>query len=105
MPHYHDRMDMGYLASNGEHLVAYVNRLKNIVEQNRNTYSDTHRTWFTHRSASPCWICNFMDCCDYLVGLLEDMAVEQKHIIWLCEKPAGEHDPLKFTFKPHKSSN
>ncbi len=99
--HAHDRMDMGYLPSDGELLSPYVARLKSVIEQNRYTYSPSHERWYTHRGNAPCWICNFMDCCDYLVGILQDMA-DDKNYRYKCVRPPGEHDALKFSFKGTK---
>ncbi len=77
---------------------AYVARLRSVTQQNRFRYSNTHEKWFTHRSAAPCWICNFMDCCDYLVDLLEDIIAEDKTGVWKCHKPLGKSDPTNFQF-------
>ncbi len=96
-----DRMDMGYLPSDGELLSSYVNRLKTVVEQNRYTYAPAHEKWYTHRGNAPCFICNFMDCCDYLVAIIKDMSLDSTYY-WKCVRPAGEKEPLKFDWKPFK---
>ncbi len=99
---FHDRMDMGYLPSDGEHLTAYVNRLKTVVEQNRYSYAPAHEKWYTHRGNAPCWICNFMDCCDYLVGILLEMSADSNYS-WKCEKGLNhDKNPLSYVWKPHK---
>ncbi len=98
----HDRHDLGYLASDGESLPAYVNRLKSIVETQRYTYAPAHERWYTHRGNAPCWICNQMDCLDYLVGLLTDMVIEDKKHKWVCHRDTNSKDPLTYHFKPQK---
>ncbi len=95
------KLDQGYIAGNGEHLSSYVSRLKSIVQSNRSAYAPMHETWYTHRAPNPCWICNSLDVCEYLVGLLEDIVAEDKKRKWICEKPKGSHDPLTYVFKPH----
>ncbi len=97
------KIDFGYLPSDGELLLPYVNRLKSIVMQQRYSYSTEHEKWWTHRRNSGCFICNFMDCCDYLVTILGDMAIEQEKYYWKCSRDqSGSKDPLSFVFKPYK---
>ncbi len=99
-----DRQDLGYLPSDGELLKAYLERLRSVIQQNRYAYAPQHEKWFTHYSASPCWICNFMDLTDYLLGVISDMEKELKNYTWKCVKPVGQMDPTTFQFKPIKQS-
>ncbi len=101
-----DRIDLGYLPSDGEHLQAYVARLQAVLSTNRHSFAPSHENWFTHYGPSPCWICNFMDLSDYLASILQDFVTEDKKHKWVCEKPVGTAgDPMSFIFKPHSKVN
>ncbi len=97
-----DRQDLGYLPSDGEGLRAYVERLRNVAQQQRYSYAPSHENWFTHYSPSSCWICNLLDLTDYLVSAMSDIVSEDKKHLWKCHKPVGQNDPMMFTFKPQK---
>ncbi len=95
-------MDMGYLPSDGELLTSYVTRLKTIVEQNRYTYAPAHEKWYTHRGNAPCFICNFMDCCDYLVAICIEMSQSTTYY-FKCEKGSNaDKNPLSFIWKAYR---
>ncbi len=97
-----DRQDLGYLPSDGEDMRAYLERLQNVMQQTRYAYAPKHEDWYTHYGPFPCWICNLLDMCDYLNGIMKDILNEDKLHRWKCVKPTGSVDPLTFTFKPHK---
>lgn len=95
-----NRQDDGYLPSEGEHMSAYVNRLKSVLQQSRYAYMPKHEDWHTHYGPSPCWICNIADCADYLASLLDDIVKNDKKRRWVCTRPKGSHDPLMYEFMP-----
>ncbi len=97
-----DRCDLGYLPSDGEYLRAYIHRIKSIAQQNRWSFSPDHEKWWTHRNPAPCYICNFMDMLDYLIGCLENMQENDKNHLWRCYKDHASQDPLSFEFRPQK---
>ncbi len=97
-----DRQDLGYLPSDHEHLSSYVDRLRDVLQQNRYAYAPKHENWYTHYGSAPCWICNFMDISDYLCSVLQDMVEQDKTRTWKCKRPQGQTDPLAFVFIPHK---
>ncbi len=99
-----DRKDLVYVAGDGESLKSYIGRLKSGVEAVRFTYAPAHERWYTHRGNAPCWICNMMDCNDYLISLLDDMQKNDKNGHWKCVRPEGQKDPLSFQFQRTKVS-
>lgn len=95
-----DRQDLGYLPSEGEHLEAYVARLTSVLQQSRYAYSPNHEKWYTHYGSAPCWICNVMDCADYLAGIMQDIVKNDKKRKWVCERPVGTQDVMAFNWIP-----
>ncbi len=93
-----DRQDLGYLPSDGETLKAYCSRLREVERQNRYAYAPKHETWYEHTKPASCFICNFMDMTDYLIGCIEDMLKQDIHGKWTCHRPEGSKDPLTFVF-------
>ncbi len=94
---------MGYLPSEGESLKGYCERLRSIAQQNRYSYAPTHEKWYTHYGPNSCFICNFMDMCDYLISAMDDIWQNDKTHVWLCFKgDISSKDPMTFEFKPHK---
>lgn len=94
-----EKQDRGYLPSEGEHLGAFVNRLKDIAEQTRYDRLPSHEKWYTHYGAGPCWICMYADFVDYLVSMLADINNYDKKGKWTCYRPEKSHDALSFSFK------
>ncbi len=95
-----ERINLGFLPSDGERLQSYVQRLKDLYEQIRHSYAPVHEKWYTHYSAGACWICDVLDVLDYIIGTMEDIAHYDKKHKWVCYRPTESHDSLTFTFKP-----
>ncbi len=95
---------MGYLPSDGEHLSAYVHRIKDVKDQLRYSGENVlHQEKFwchINPRSSYCWVCDLLDMVDYISGILSDMAEFDKKHKWKCIRPSDSHDALTFSFKP-----
>ncbi len=87
--------------SNGEKLGDYIDRCNNILAQ-LEEWSGTHITWWTHRSAGSCWVCDVIlqarIMCDIMKDIQSELRLKQKFI---AEHPKGSTNPEYFTFKMH----
>jgi len=97
-----DRQDLGYLPSDGEDLFHFAERLHDVAQQHRYSYSPPHENWYTHYGSAPCWICNIFDMLDYCISMLLDIAKNLK-TRWVCVREKGQNDPFMFSFKPKKN--
>lgn len=97
-----DRIDLGYLPSDGETLKSFCERLRHVAIQQRHSFAPSHENWYTHYGPHSCWICNLLDMTDYMIATVEDVWKNDKKHIWRCEKPVGTADPMAFQFKPKK---
>jgi len=98
-----DRIDLGYLPSDGETLKAYSERLKAIAVTQRHSFAPAHENWYTHYGPHPCWICNMLDITDYVISTLDDVWMNDKVHVWYVKKPVGTADPMQFQFMPRKT--
>ncbi len=98
------KSNMGYLPSDGEHLTAYVLRIKDIKDQLRYSGENVmHQEKFwchINPRSSYCWICDLLDLVDYIHDLMKDIADSDKKHHWICSRPTDSHDALTFEFKP-----
>jgi len=95
---------MGYLPSDGENLIEYVHRIKDVKDQLRYSSENVlHQEKFwchINPRSSYCWVCDLLDMVDYVHSILEDVAKYDKKHRWKCFRPSDSHDALTFEFKP-----
>lgn len=103
------KTNVGYLPSTGERLSNYVKRLKDVKEQIRyggDNKLHIEKFWcHINPRSSYCWVCDLMDLNDYLLGIIKDIAEQDKKRVWKCFRPTESHDSLTFLFKPHRKAN
>jgi len=90
--------------SNGELLSGYIDRMNNSLAQ-LEEWSSSHISWWTHRSAGSCWICDLLlysrILCDIMKDIQSELRLKQKFI---AEHPKGSTNPEYFSFKMHSRS-
>ncbi len=98
------KSNMGYLPTDGENLVEYVGRIKDVKDQLRYSGENVlHQEKFwchINPRSSYCWVCDLLDMVDYIHGILHDVAQNDKKHRWKCFRPSESHDALTFEFKP-----
>ncbi len=87
--------------SEGERLSSYIDRVNQYLAQ-LEEWSGAHVSWWTHRSAGSCWICDVIlqarILCDIMKDISSELKLKQKFI---AEHPKGSTNPEYFTFKMH----
>ena len=86
--------------SSGERLSAYVDRLEVYLRQ-LEEWSSTHVTWWTHRSAGNCWICDLILMQNIMNGVMKDVCSEFKDKYKFVSEVTGS-DVRYFDFKMKK---
>ncbi len=98
------KSNLGYLPSDGEHLLGYVKRLKDCIDAIRYGGENVlHQEKFwchINPRSSVCFVCDILDMIDYTYGLLEDITKSDKKNKWICTRPENSHDALTFHFVP-----
>ncbi len=89
--------DWGYAPMDDEPLKTSVNRFKHVITEIRHDYTQSHLKWYTHYSSGPCFICNLMDLCDWLIAFLETLEIADKKGHYVVSRDKNSTDILAFS--------
>ncbi len=95
-----EKVNAGYLPSDGENLVGYTERLRHILAEEWG-YLESHVKWYVHRGTGPCPICNIYNISSLITDMMVDAAVtlKSKKMKMVCVMDPNNPDPLLFRFK------
>ncbi len=97
---YEDKVSIGFYPSEGETLIGYAERIRQIVQE-KEGHLLRHFDWHTHRGTGPCPICEITVMARFTTSLMVDISLmlEKKGKIMKCERPKGVTEPASFVFK------
>ncbi len=95
------KTNLGYLPVDGCNLEAYVKLLKDVQETMRyGGENKLHQEKFychTNPRSSYCFVCDWLDMVDYLIGMMEDIATEARRLKlqFRCVRPFNASNFLR----------
>ncbi len=70
------KFNVAYVPVENEPLTMYVERLDPIVHQ-LDLQLQNHYSWYTHKRAPSCPICDALNVCQYILKIMKDMSDEE----------------------------
>lgn len=83
--------------SSGERLASYIDRCNQYLAQ-LEEFSSSHITWWTHRSAGSCWICDLVLQARIMCDIMKDIVEAQPQKRFIAHHPKGSTNPEYYSF-------